>query len=198
AAGSHPAQPDTRYQGLGERMAIQNHPGMVIGLGWHSSVGVEGVAPDIILEDGNIVMGGQPNQPLFVSLCHGEPKWVLRVGRYQAGTLATMLECQLKCCQANAMARTGRNFQYLAPQHLQREQGAVIGRRLNRYGVTWPGDSAQGEIDGLHAAVGDDDIILGNRIRVVETTPGKLERKTLMTLRVGVVPDVKRLLSGYI
>ncbi|MOA21023.1 hypothetical protein D3C78_1415000 [compost metagenome] len=57
------------------------------------------------------------------------------------------------------MLRAGRNFQRAHAQAFQNLQQPEVSGRLDGDGVPWPGDRAQGQVQGFDAAVRDDDVI---------------------------------------
>src|SRR5690554_8019364 len=93
-----------------------------------------------------------------------------------------MLEGLLQGGEADPAFRTGRDLQHLATQDFQCQQGSVIGGGLDGHRIPWSGDGTQCQVNGFHATVGDDDVVLGYRVGVMEAAPRQLQGEALMPL----------------
>ena len=160
----HPADAEARRQSLGVGGA-EDHPAVAIE-GFHRRLQRRGVLQfgvERVLDDGDAPGLRQRRQTLLGSHRHAGAKRIVHARHGDHGLHAPFGQQQFQRVERHALAGVRGNLDGAQAEVFGQRNQVEIGRRFERDGIARPGNAAQRELQRFHAAVGENDVLRGER-----------------------------------
>ncbi|MNY05564.1 hypothetical protein D3C86_1382890 [compost metagenome] len=131
----------------------------------------------------------QLGQALLGRQRHAAAQRVVHRGHGDDGRQALLLQQQLQRVQRQAVLRVGGDLQHLEAEAGQERVEVEVARRLHAHGVAGAGHRAQRQLQRLHGAVGEQDVVGRQGHAEQRGAPGDLLAQAQRARRQGVATD---------
>ncbi|MNS62802.1 hypothetical protein D3C72_958780 [compost metagenome] len=186
-AGGDPAQPHARRQHLVERGAVDHVARCIPRLGRRERrLALIGGSAAVVLDQRDAARLAPRHQALLVRVGHDAAERILQVGHHGHGLdVVVGLRGQFQRLQRDAGLRAARDFERAHAQALENLQQTVIRGRFHGDDIARLGHGAQGKVQRLGAAMGDDHVLGRELDARAQRVPGQCGAQGRMAVCLG-------------